>query len=191
MLKHTLCCCFFQPKSYSTTWDWRRSKFSFRWSRLAGQSFIELPLFGAVSYLTLVVSPFCIAFAVLWAIYRTISFAWIGQDILVWLIFIYLLHFSICLSLYSSGFVLEFVIFLINNKESLWFFFHSTSWRPPLRLVEYLARPCCWMLSIFYCFPCILYLPLTCHFSTCLGSSPLFCISPRLLMIYFVMKWEG
>ncbi|KAK4786526.1 hypothetical protein SAY86_010359 [Trapa natans] len=54
----------------------------FRWFGRAGNSFIELPLFGAVSHLTLVISPFCIAFAVLWAIYRTVSFAWIGQDIL-------------------------------------------------------------------------------------------------------------
>lgn len=29
------------------------------------------------------VSPFCIAFAVVWAVYRDVSFAWIGQDILV------------------------------------------------------------------------------------------------------------
>ncbi|KAI7988228.1 Signal peptide peptidase-like 2 [Camellia lanceoleosa] len=47
------------------------------------ESFIEVPFIGAVSYLTLVVSPFCIAFAVVWAVYRNISFAWIGQDILV------------------------------------------------------------------------------------------------------------
>ncbi|THG09438.1 hypothetical protein TEA_007317 [Camellia sinensis var. sinensis] len=44
--------------------------------------FIEVPFIGAVSYLTLVVSPFCIAFAVFWAVYRNISFAWIGQDVL-------------------------------------------------------------------------------------------------------------
>ncbi|PKI40000.1 hypothetical protein CRG98_039663, partial [Punica granatum] len=54
----------------------------FRWFERAGQSFIGLPLFGAVSYLTLAVSPFCIAFAVVWAVFRTVSFAWIGQDIL-------------------------------------------------------------------------------------------------------------
>ncbi|KAM1182206.1 hypothetical protein ACFX19_000736 [Malus domestica] len=48
----------------------------------AGYSYVRLPIFGAVSYLTLAVAPFCIAFAVLWAVYRRISFAWIGQDIL-------------------------------------------------------------------------------------------------------------
>ncbi|CAH9069112.1 unnamed protein product [Cuscuta europaea] len=53
-----------------------------RWFKRTGDSFIKLPFFGAVSYLTLAVSPFCIAFAVLWAVYRTYSFAWIGQDIL-------------------------------------------------------------------------------------------------------------
>ncbi|KAJ7944937.1 Signal peptide peptidase-like [Quillaja saponaria] len=53
-----------------------------RWFRRAGNSYIKVPFFGAVSYLTLAVSPFCIAFAVLWAVYRSVSFAWIGQDIL-------------------------------------------------------------------------------------------------------------
>ncbi|KAH9719529.1 Signal peptide peptidase-like 2 [Citrus sinensis] len=54
-----------------------------RWFRRAGESFIKVPFFGAVSHLTLAVTPFCIAFAVVWAIYRKVSFAWIGQDILV------------------------------------------------------------------------------------------------------------
>ncbi|XP_068645668.1 signal peptide peptidase-like 4 [Aristolochia californica] len=53
-----------------------------RWFKRAGESFIKVPFFGAVSYLTLAVTPFCIAFAVVWAVYRRISFAWIGQDIL-------------------------------------------------------------------------------------------------------------
>ncbi|KAF8380221.1 hypothetical protein HHK36_027703 [Tetracentron sinense] len=53
-----------------------------RFFKRAGESFIKVPFFGAVSYLTLAVAPFCIAFAVIWAIYRRISFAWIGQDIL-------------------------------------------------------------------------------------------------------------
>ncbi|XP_073102689.1 signal peptide peptidase-like 4 isoform X3 [Elaeis guineensis] len=53
-----------------------------RWFKRTGESFIKVPFFGAVSYLTLAVSPFCIAFAVVWAVYRSISFAWIGQDIL-------------------------------------------------------------------------------------------------------------
>lgn len=55
----------------------------FRWFKHAGESYIKVPFFGAVSYLTLAVSPFCIVFAVVWAVYRRISFAWIGQDILV------------------------------------------------------------------------------------------------------------
>ncbi|KAH7691731.1 Peptidase A22B signal peptide peptidase protein [Dioscorea alata] len=53
-----------------------------RWFKRAGESFIEVPFFGDVSYLTLTVSPFCLAFAVIWAVYRRISFALIGQDIL-------------------------------------------------------------------------------------------------------------
>lgn len=36
-----------------------------------------------MSYLTLAISPFCIAFAVVWGVKRQLSFAWIGQDILV------------------------------------------------------------------------------------------------------------
>ncbi|OAY49153.1 signal peptide peptidase-like 4 isoform X1 [Manihot esculenta] len=54
----------------------------FRCFQHAGESFVKVPFFGAVSYLTLAVSPFCIAFAVVWAVYRRVSFAWIGQDIL-------------------------------------------------------------------------------------------------------------
>ncbi|KAJ8477549.1 hypothetical protein OPV22_021276 [Ensete ventricosum] len=53
-----------------------------RWFKRAGETFIKVPFFGAVSYLTLAVSPFCVAFAVLWAVYRRVSFAWIGQDVL-------------------------------------------------------------------------------------------------------------
>ncbi|EOY24767.1 Signal peptide peptidase-like 2 isoform 3 [Theobroma cacao] len=53
-----------------------------RWFKHAGESYIKVPFFGALSYLTLAVSPFCIAFAVVWAVYRNVSFAWIGQDIL-------------------------------------------------------------------------------------------------------------
>lgn len=44
---------------------------------------MKIPFFGAVSYLTLAVTPFCIVFAVVWAVYRRASWAWIGQDILV------------------------------------------------------------------------------------------------------------
>ncbi|KAG6788316.1 hypothetical protein POTOM_004380 [Populus tomentosa] len=53
-----------------------------RWFKHAGESYIKVPIFGALSYLTLAVSPFCIAFAVGWAMHRNLSFAWIGQDIL-------------------------------------------------------------------------------------------------------------
>ncbi|KAL0331275.1 UNVERIFIED_CONTAM: Signal peptide peptidase-like 2 [Sesamum angustifolium] len=53
-----------------------------RWFKRAGESFIKLPVLGAISYLTLAVAPFCIALAVVWAVYRNVSFAWIGQDIL-------------------------------------------------------------------------------------------------------------
>jgi len=54
----------------------------FRWFKRAAESFVKVPFFGAVSYLTVAVSPFCIVFSVLWGIYRRLSFAWIGQDIL-------------------------------------------------------------------------------------------------------------
>ncbi|KAI4303375.1 hypothetical protein MLD38_039015 [Melastoma candidum] len=54
----------------------------FRRFENAAQSFVKLPVFGAVSYLTMAVSPFCIAFTVMWAVFRRVSFAWIGQDLL-------------------------------------------------------------------------------------------------------------
>ncbi|KVH97249.1 Peptidase A22B, signal peptide peptidase [Cynara cardunculus var. scolymus] len=54
----------------------------FRWFEHPAETFVKVPFLGAVSYLTLGVSPFCIVFAVVWAVYRKISFAWIGQDIL-------------------------------------------------------------------------------------------------------------
>ncbi|XP_047337581.1 signal peptide peptidase-like 2 [Impatiens glandulifera] len=53
-----------------------------RWFKHAGESVIKVPIAGPISHLTLAVSPFCIAFAVVWAVYRDVSFAWIGQDIL-------------------------------------------------------------------------------------------------------------
>ncbi|XAR63051.1 hypothetical protein NMG60_11022853 [Bertholletia excelsa] len=55
---------------------------SFRWFERPAGSFVKVPFFGAVSYLTLAVSPFCIAFAVLWAVFRRVNFGWMGQDIL-------------------------------------------------------------------------------------------------------------
>ncbi|CAN4099511.1 unnamed protein product [Withania somnifera] len=54
----------------------------FRWFEHAQESFIKVPLLGPVSYLTLAISPFCLAFAVMWAVFRRVSIAWIGQDIL-------------------------------------------------------------------------------------------------------------
>lgn len=53
-----------------------------RWFKLFAHSYVKVPLFGAVSYLTIAVSPFCITFAVLWGVYRDLHFAWIGQDVL-------------------------------------------------------------------------------------------------------------
>ncbi|KAL1540170.1 Signal peptide peptidase-like 4 [Salvia divinorum] len=54
----------------------------FRWFEHAAESFVKIPVLGSVSYLTLAVSPICVAFSVLWAVYRSASIAWIGQDIL-------------------------------------------------------------------------------------------------------------
>ncbi|XP_047937798.1 signal peptide peptidase-like 4 [Salvia hispanica] len=54
----------------------------FRWFEHAAETFVKVPFVGAVSYLTVGVSPFCVAFAILWAVYRKTSYAWIGQDIL-------------------------------------------------------------------------------------------------------------
>lgn len=54
----------------------------FRWFKHYAESFIKVPFFGAVSYLALAVFPFCIAFSVIWAVYRRRHLAWIGQDIL-------------------------------------------------------------------------------------------------------------
>lgn len=44
---------------------------------------MKIPFFGAVPYLTLAITPFCVVFAVVWAVKRHASYAWIGQDILV------------------------------------------------------------------------------------------------------------
>lgn len=43
---------------------------------------IKVPLVGEVSLLSVIVLPFCIAFAVAWAANQHSSFAWIGQDVL-------------------------------------------------------------------------------------------------------------
>lgn len=63
--------------------NWQQNIHSFRWSQHAAQTYVKVPFFGAVSYLTLAVTPFCIAFAVVWGVERRVSYAWIGQDILV------------------------------------------------------------------------------------------------------------
>ncbi|GJN40139.1 hypothetical protein PR202_gb29314 [Eleusine coracana subsp. coracana] len=48
-----------------------------------GHRTVQLPLLGEVLSLSVGILPFCVVFAVLWAVYRHASFAWIGQDILV------------------------------------------------------------------------------------------------------------
>ncbi|KAH7352275.1 hypothetical protein KP509_19G037900 [Ceratopteris richardii] len=53
-----------------------------RWLTRASGLYVNIPFIGPVSRLTLAVSPFCITFATVWAVYRHVSFAWIGQDIL-------------------------------------------------------------------------------------------------------------
>lgn len=53
-----------------------------RWFKSFAESYVKVPLLGPVSYLTLVVSPFCITLAVLWGVYRDQHFGWIGQDVL-------------------------------------------------------------------------------------------------------------
>jgi len=55
----------------------------YRWFRKAGSTFIKVPLLGAVSVLALCLSPFCLTFSVIWGYYRLNTYAWIGQDILV------------------------------------------------------------------------------------------------------------
>ncbi|KAK2407059.1 signal peptide peptidase [Trifolium repens] len=54
----------------------------FRWFQHPAQTFVKIPFFGPVPYLTLAVTPFCVVFAVVWAVKRHASYAWIGQDIL-------------------------------------------------------------------------------------------------------------
>eukprot|EP01018_Ginkgo_biloba_P014589 Gb_05713 [translate_table: standard] len=43
---------------------------------------VKVPILGEVSFLSLIVLPFCIAFAVMWAVNQHASYAWIGQDVL-------------------------------------------------------------------------------------------------------------
>ncbi|CAM6103447.1 unnamed protein product [Calypogeia fissa] len=53
-----------------------------RWFPNATTSYVNVPYLGNVSALTCAVSPFCITFAILWGVFRHLSFAWIAQDIL-------------------------------------------------------------------------------------------------------------
>ncbi|XXG41453.1 hypothetical protein AAC387_Pa01g1904 [Persea americana] len=50
--------------------------------RDCGRKLIKLPILGEVSALSVVVLPFCVAFAIFWAAKQHASYAWIGQDIL-------------------------------------------------------------------------------------------------------------
>ncbi|KAM3196944.1 hypothetical protein ACQJBY_072561 [Aegilops geniculata] len=47
-----------------------------------GNNTVQLPFYGEVLALSVGIVPFCTVFAILWAVYRHSSFAWIGQDIL-------------------------------------------------------------------------------------------------------------
>ncbi|KAL7177046.1 hypothetical protein ACSBR2_030385 [Camellia fascicularis] len=50
--------------------------------RNCGQKKVNLPLFGEISVLSLVVLLFCLVFSILWAAKRGASYSWVGQDIL-------------------------------------------------------------------------------------------------------------
>lgn len=89
---------------------------SFRWFRSIGEFYVKVPFLGAVSYLTLAICPFCIVSAVIWAVYRQYSFAWIGQDILVSTAPLSLLTYFI---LYTFIHVYELMLhFFLGNRES-------------------------------------------------------------------------
>jgi len=47
-----------------------------------GQKTVQLPFLGEVLIISVGTVPFCVVFAILWAVYRHAPFAWIGQDIL-------------------------------------------------------------------------------------------------------------
>nr|XP_029117616.1 signal peptide peptidase-like 2 [Elaeis guineensis] len=53
-----------------------------RLSKHCGQKTLYLPIFGEVLVISVVVLPFCAAFAILWAANQHASYAWICQDIL-------------------------------------------------------------------------------------------------------------
>ncbi|EFJ05600.1 hypothetical protein SELMODRAFT_187400 [Selaginella moellendorffii] len=47
-----------------------------------GTRHITIPILGTVSSLSVVVFPICVAFSVIWAVYRHAHVAWVGQDVL-------------------------------------------------------------------------------------------------------------
>ncbi|KAK1440865.1 hypothetical protein QVD17_06697 [Tagetes erecta] len=53
----------------------------FRLLKDAAKLYMKVPFLGAVLYLTLSISPFCVASIIVW-VYRCRHFAWIGHDIL-------------------------------------------------------------------------------------------------------------
>ncbi|WZY91613.1 hypothetical protein YC2023_063942 [Brassica napus] len=82
--------------------------FSGKWRHLGRRS-VKLPLLGTMSWMSLLVNIFCLAFAVFWFVKRHTSYAWAGQDILVKLPFLHAVnafrsHSSQCLmiALYFS-----------------------------------------------------------------------------------------
>jgi signal peptide peptidase-like protein 2B len=53
-----------------------------RWFPQAAGTYFTVPVLGSMSALSLTVAPFALLFSILWGIYRNLSFAWIGQDVL-------------------------------------------------------------------------------------------------------------
>ncbi|KAJ8490912.1 hypothetical protein OPV22_012633 [Ensete ventricosum] len=53
-----------------------------RFCKDCGQKTVNFPIIGEVLILSVVVLPFCAAFAILWAANQHASYSWIGQDIL-------------------------------------------------------------------------------------------------------------
>ena len=47
------------------------------------QATVALPVLGEATILSVVLFPFCVAFAVFWAAHMKASYAWIFQDALV------------------------------------------------------------------------------------------------------------
>ncbi|MCL7051613.1 hypothetical protein MKW94_013458 [Papaver nudicaule] len=49
----------------------------------SGNKIVNLPCLGEVTVLSMGVLPFCLAFAIFWAANQHVSYAWVGQDVLV------------------------------------------------------------------------------------------------------------